>query len=174
MTATRTFGRIFINFRAQDEPGFAALLQRELSRTFGPNEVFYAGMTIRPGDDFQVRLLEGVRRAAVLLAVIGPRWLTAPHPLGGRAIDREADWIRREIAEAFANDVRVIPILVDDTEWLTNAPLPIDISALSRCQYIRLRHNDLEYDLARIVDNLREIVSGSEQLTPNSNVAPHS
>jgi hypothetical protein len=150
--------RIFINFRAVDEPGFAALLQRELSRTFGRTEVFHARTTIRPGEDFQVRLLEGVRRAAVLLAIVGPRWLTATHPSGGRALDHGSDWVRREIAEAFANDVRVIPVLIDDTDRLTNAPLPIDISALSRCQYLRLRHNDLEYDLARIVDSLRSVI----------------
>jgi len=160
MTTVRVVGRIFINFRALDEPGFAALLQRELSRAFGSNEVFYAGVTIRPGDDFQVRLLEGVRRAAVLLAVIGSRWLTTPHASGGRAIDRETDWIRREIAEAFASGVRVIPILIDDTDLLTEAPLPADISALSRCQFLRLRHNDLEHDLARIVDSLRDVLGG--------------
>jgi hypothetical protein len=165
MTIARTVARIFINFRGQDEPGFAALLQRELSRTFGRHEVFYAGTTIQPGDDFQVQLLQGVRRAAVLLAVIGPRWLAAPHPLGGRALDCDTDWVRREIAEAFASDVRVIPILVDDTERLTDAWLPTDISALSRCQYLRLRHSDLEYDLARIVDNLQAIVGGPERQT---------
>ena len=170
---TSTLGRIFINFRAQDEPGFAALLQRELSRTFGSNRVFYAGMTIRPGDDFQVRLLEGVRQAAVLLAVIGPRWLTAPHPLGGRALDRETDWIRREIAEAFANNVRVVPILVDDTERLTDTAIPTDISALARCQYLRLRHNDLEYDLMRIVENLQAIVDGPDYRLHRSDAVSH-
>ena len=153
--------QIFINFRAQDEPGFAALLQRELSRKFGRSAVFHAGTTIRPGDDFEMRLLEGVRRAAVLLAVIGPRWLTATHASGRRALDHRNDWIRREIAEAFTYDVRVIPILIDNTERLTHAALPGDIRALSRCQYLRLRHNDLEYDLARIEDNLDNIVAST-------------
>jgi TIR domain len=158
--------QIFINFRAQDEPGFAALLQRELSRTFGRSAVFHAGTTIRPGDDFEVRLLDGVRRAAVLLAVIGPRWLTAVHSPGVRLLDRDTDWVRREIAEAFAQDVRVVPILVDDTERLTNARLPSDISPLSRCQYLRLRHNDLEYDLARIVGSLVRLTGGRQPVTP--------
>jgi hypothetical protein len=54
--------------------------------------------------------------------------------------------------------VRVIPILVDDTDRLTDARLPTDISRLSRCQYLRLRHNDLEYDLACIVAGLEAVI----------------
>jgi hypothetical protein len=47
---------------------------------------------------------------------------------------------------------------VDDTDRLTDARLPTDISRLSRCQYLRLRHNDLEYDLARIVASLEAVI----------------
>lgn len=154
-------GGIFINFRKQDEPGFAALLQRELSRSFGAAAVFYASKAIRPGDDFQLGLLGGVRRSEVLIAVIGPRWLTTPHPTGGRALDHKTDWVRREIAEAFARGIRVIPILINDTERLTDATLPDDISQLTKCQYLRLRHDDLEYDLVRITTTLSEVTNAS-------------
>lgn len=147
-------GGIFINFRRQDEPGFAALLQRELCRCFGTAAVFYASTTIRPGDDFERGLLHGVRNADVLLAVVGPRWLTTPHRRGGRAIDSKTDWVRREIAEAFSNGKRVIPILINSTERLTHTTLPNDIRKLSRCQYMRLRHNDLDTDIKRIIDTL--------------------
>lgn len=139
---------VFINFRKQDEPGFAALLQRELSWRFGAATVFYASSTIRPGDDYEQALLNGVRDASVLLAVVGPRWLTA----SGHAINRRTDWVRREIAEAFSRGRTVIPVLINDTERLTNLSLPEDISRLSRCQYIRLRHDNLGYDLAKITN----------------------
>jgi hypothetical protein len=145
---------IFINFRKQDEPGFAALLQRELSRYFGATAVFYASSSIRPGDDFEAGLLDGVRRANVLVAVIGSRWLTTPHESGWRAVDHGCDWVRREIAEAFACGTRVVPILINDVERLTNVALPADISRLTKCQYLRLRHDNLEYDLSRITTEL--------------------
>lgn len=150
--------QIFINFRAQDEPGYAALLDRELSRSFGRAAVFFAGTSISPGDDFMARLDEGVRRAVVLLAVIGPRWLSATHSSGRRYLDRDDDWVRREIAQAISHDIRVIPILVGDTERLTDVPLPRDIGALSRCQYLRLRHDNVDYDLARIHDSLHRVI----------------
>jgi len=95
-----------------------------------------------------------VRSARVLLVVIGPRWLTATAPTGRRRIDDPADWIRRELAEAFTAGVRVIPVLTDQAQMPTEAELPADIAALSRCQYRRLRHHDSTADLARIVADL--------------------
>jgi hypothetical protein len=145
---------VFINFRSQDEPGFAALLQREFSRWFGAGAVFYASLTVPAGEDYELGLLHGVRQARVLVAVIGPRWLTSLDGAGVRAIDRPGDWVRREIAEAFSCGTRVIPVLVNDTGRLTGVPLPVDINRLSRCQYLRLRHEDLEHDLARIAQTV--------------------
>lgn len=147
--------QIFISFRTTDEPGFAALLYRELLQAVGPHAVFFAGTGIRPGDDFELRLIENARKATTLLAVVGSRWLAASAPSGhGRAIDDPSDWVRREIREAFSRGARVIPILVENTERLTDADLPPDIDRLRRCQYLRLRHGDLLYDIKHIVDSL--------------------
>lgn len=73
---------------------------------------------------------------------------------GGRALDRPDDWVRVEISEAFRCGVTVIPVLVGEASRLTDVPLPSDIAALARCQYLRLRADDAEYDLRRIVDEL--------------------
>jgi len=146
--------RIFINYRSGDDPGTAMLLKQELSRHFGEDNVFIDKSGIPPGNDFERELLSRVRRSDVVLAIIGPRWLTASHSTGGRAIEREDDWVRRELAEAFANGVRVVPVLVNDTARLTGATLPDDVAPLTKCQYLTLRHGTFEYDLTRIVDQL--------------------
>jgi hypothetical protein len=62
--------------------------------------------------------------------------------------------VRREIAEALRSGVRVVPILVDGAERLTNADLPAPIAQLATLQYLRFRHEDCESDLARIIDEL--------------------
>jgi len=96
-----------------------------------------------------------VRTARLLLAVIGPRWLTATDPATGRRrIDDPADWIRRELAEAFAAGVRVIPVLTDYAGLPGEADLPADIAALSRCQYRHLRRREPTTDLARVAADL--------------------
>lgn len=89
-----------------------------------------------------------------MLAVIGRRWLTVPYPSGGYALNHPTDWVCREIAEAFSQETQVIPILINDTERLTNISLPKDVSRLAKCQYLRLRHDNLDHDLARICDEV--------------------
>jgi hypothetical protein len=149
---------VFINYRTGDEDAGAALIERELSRPFGSAEVFRASKSIRPGDDFEREILMAVRRSHVLLAVIGHRWLTASDGNGGRALDRESDWIRREISEAFAHHVRVIPVLVGDIRRLDAAALPAVLQPLAKCQYVRLNYRSVDTDIGVLVTTLARLV----------------
>jgi sugar/nucleoside kinase (ribokinase family) len=148
---------VFINYRGEDSHSYGALLYTELARQFGADRVFLDCESIPAGADFVEELLGRVRSAQVLLAVIGPRWLTAADPTGRRRIDHPADWIRRELAEAFTAGVRVIPVLTEQAEIPAEANLPADIAALSRCQYRRLRRREPTADLAHIVTDLTSL-----------------
>ncbi len=147
---------VFINYRGDDSQHCAALLDRELSARFGRERVFRDCRSIPLGDDFADAILGRLRRCRVLLALVGPRWATLTDEHGRRRIDDPGDWIRREIAEAFANGVRVVPVLVDGVDLPAEADLPPDIARLSRCQYQRLSHRSDEQDVARLVDGLIE------------------
>jgi hypothetical protein len=148
---------VFINYRGEDSHSYGALLYTELARQFGKDVVFLDCESIPAGADFAEELLARVRSARVLLAVIGPRWLTATDPTGARRLDNPADWIRRELAEAFTTGVRVIPILTDQATPPRETDLPNDIAALSRCQYRHLRRREPTTDLARIVTDLTSL-----------------
>lgn len=146
---------VFINYRGEDSHSYGALLYTELERTFGEGRVFLDAESIPAGADFVEALVGHVRSARAVLAVIGPRWLTAADPTTGRRrIDDPDDWIRRELVEAFVIGVRVIPVLTDDADLPREAELPADIAALSRCQYRHLRRREPTADLARIVADL--------------------
>jgi hypothetical protein len=147
-------GGIFINYRGTDSHSYGALLHTELSRHFGSDLVFLDSESIPAGADFVEQLLGRVRQARVVLAVIGTHWLAATGPGGERRLDDPADWIRRELEEAFAAGVRVIPVLTDDAQMPTEADLPADLTPLARCQYRRLRHRDASTDLSRLVGEL--------------------
>src|SRR5262249_11761581 len=77
-------------------------------------------------------------------------WLTTADPQGRRRIDDPADWIRRELVEAFTAGVRVIPVLTDYADLPGGSDLPAEIERLARCQYRRLRHRDAAVDLDRL------------------------
>jgi hypothetical protein len=146
---------VFISYRGEDSQSYGALLYNELERRFGEDHVFLDAESIPAGADFSKELLGRVRSARVVLAVIGPCWLTATDPATGqRRIDDPDDWIRRELVEAFATGVRVIPVVTDHADLPREAELPTDIAALSRCQYRHLRHRESTADLARIVADL--------------------
>jgi O-acetyl-ADP-ribose deacetylase (regulator of RNase III) len=146
--------KVFINYRAQEQAGYAALLDRELSRRFGRDAVFRASRSVQPGSDFADEITHNLRRCAVLLAVIGPRWSATTSTSGSV----EGDWVHREIAEALAHHVRVIPILVEDAALPEWSSLPPDIAALAKCQYLRLHHRSVERDLAQVADELVRLV----------------
>jgi tetratricopeptide (TPR) repeat protein len=151
---------VFINYRGEDSYSYGALLYTELVRQFGQDRVFLDCVSIPAGADFVVELLTRLRSAPALLAVIGPHWLTATDTAGRRRIDNPEDWIRRELAAAFAGGVRVIPVLTEQIAMPAETDLPADIAPLSRCQYRRLRHHDPIADLARIVTDLAGLDPG--------------
>lgn len=145
---------LFVNYRVLEQPGYATLLHRELVQAFGQDAIFLASRSIRLGDDFAHEVFGNLRQCDVLLAVIGARWLEFGD-IGDRGTSRaDFDWVHREIAEAFRLGIRVIPVLVEDAELPDEAALPADIAALSRCQYLRLRHYSIDADLARLVSEL--------------------
>jgi hypothetical protein len=145
---------VFISYRGTDSGSYAALLYVGLSARFGGDLVFLDSESIPAGADFVEQLLLRVRQAGLLLAVIGSRWLTANAAPGRRCIDDPADWVRRELVEAFAAGVPVIPVLTDHAQLPAEADLPAELARLSRCQFRFLRYRDATADLNRLCSDL--------------------
>lgn len=145
---------VFVNYRVQEQPGYATVLHRELVQTFGEDAIFLASRSIRLGDDFVHEVFGNLRQSDVLLVVIGAHWLEFGDIGHSDAPGADFDWVHREIAEAFRLGVRVIPVLVEDADLPAEEALPDDIAALSRCQYMRLRHYSIDADLAQLVSEL--------------------
>ncbi|ONI87872.1 hypothetical protein ALI144C_08010 [Actinosynnema sp. ALI-1.44] len=146
-------GGVFINYRTGDGDWVATLLARELSARIGSANVFFASRSIGVGQDFVTQILGRLRECEVMLAVIGARWLDATDRHGSRRLSNPADWVRKEIAEAFRHGLRVIPVFLDTTASPATADLPDDLGALASCPALRLRHGD-DGDLARLLDEV--------------------
>ncbi|MGH3878561.1 MAG: TIR domain-containing protein [Actinophytocola sp.] len=154
---------VFVNYRVQEDPGYATLLHRELSEHFGPENVFLASQSIEAGDDFVREVFTRLRECEVLLALIGPRWAEVI----GR--DGAVDWVRREIAEALAGGILVVPVLIENADLPRESTLPADIARLSRCQAVRLRHYSFDADLAALVDKLRRVAPALQERPDRAN-----
>lgn len=144
---------VFINYRTGDGDEAAALVERALSERFGKERIFRAARSILPGESFSDALLDGVRRSVVLLAIMGADWVRDPR------LRDENDWVRREILEAYAHGVRVIPVLKGrKAERLNAADLPPELARLANVQSLRLDTRDNGADLKRIGDELADLV----------------
>ncbi|GAA3205704.1 toll/interleukin-1 receptor domain-containing protein [Actinocorallia longicatena] len=131
---------IFINYRVGETAQIARLLYERLARIFGPGEVFFASENLLPGHRFDVPILDAVRSSEVLLAVIGPHWQDAPDASGSPRLHAEDDWVRREITEALALSIPVIPVLVDGAPSPHPDSLPPDLRPLPDLHHVRLGH----------------------------------
>jgi hypothetical protein len=146
---------VFISYRgAADSMYAASLLYAELSHALGTDHVFLDSESIAPGVDFVQTLMDRVRGARVVLAVIGPYWLAPVGVVGRRCIDDPRDWVRRELVAAFDAGVPVIPILTDNARMPTEAELPADLAQLGRAQYARLRQRHAQADIAWLLARL--------------------
>ncbi|WP_168221154.1 toll/interleukin-1 receptor domain-containing protein [Actinomadura sp. WMMA1423] len=154
--------RFFVNYRSGDTEHVAALVERELSSRFGTEVFFRASKSIPAGDDFTQVLRRAVRQSDALLSFIGPHWWDTDGD-GRRKIDRDDDWPRLEIAEAFRHGVRVIPILVGAVDPPRARDLPADLARLAVCQYVRLGHRNQDADMDLLVAQLMKLVPELEE-----------
>ena len=166
---------VFINYRTGDGDEAAAMVEKVLSERFGKERVFRAARSIAPGSPYPETLLNAVRKSAILLAVIGAEWSHYPQ------LRDESDWVRREILEAYACGIRIIPVLKGrKTDRLKAAELPAELARLADLQSLRLDMRENEADLVRIGDELAALVPSLQAAdrmasrSPESAMAPNS
>lgn len=149
---------VFINYRTAGGTEEIMRLDDELRGRLGDDAVFRDHRSLTAGDDYAGKLIECVRAARVLLAVIGRRWEDTYDADGRRLVDDSSDWVRREIAEAFRAGVFVVPVIVGVRDGLIREELPEEIRRLADLQFMHLRHRSTDADVKNFVDDLFEQV----------------
>jgi hypothetical protein len=147
-------GKIFINYRRGDEPGFTHALLGRLEHAFPAERLFIDVDNIPPGEDF-VRVLESqVAQCDALLAVIGNGWLDATDERGSRRLDDPNDFVRIEIESALKQGKRVIPVLVHEARMPRPDELPEAIRPLATRNAVRLTHERFRADVQGLIKAL--------------------
>jgi TIR domain len=90
-------GRIFISYRRQETAWPTGRLYDLLVEHFPAEEVFKDVDNIEPGEDFVERITAAVGSCDVLLALIGPQWLTMADENGQRRLNNPEDYVRLEL-----------------------------------------------------------------------------
>jgi hypothetical protein len=156
-------GGIFINYRAVDNPLGAAAIHDALARRFGADRVFRDSVSLAAGVRYPTAIRDALVNADLVVSVIGPRWLQLlDDRTGMRLIDREYDWVRRELAWAFELRIAVLPVLLKDTPEQAVLPrpseLPPDIEQLALIQAFPVSQQRFGEDLDRLTTVLLRLV----------------
>ena len=125
--------------------------------------------TIEPGLDFAEEVTRAVAACQVLVAVIGPAWLTAADGRGRRRLDDPGDFVRLEIKTALARGVRVIPVLARGAMMPGEDDLPENLAGLARRNALFIRHESFRFDAGRLVaaiEGVLDVTSGAVDQSP--------
>jgi TIR domain len=157
-------GKIFINYRRGDEPGFTQALLGRLEQSFPAERLFIDVDNIPPGEDFVHVLESQVAQCDTLLAVIGKGWLDATDERGNRRLDDPNDFVRIEIESALSQGKRVIPVLVHDARMPRPDELPDSLRPLATRNAVRLTHERFRADTQGLVKALQQTLEEIDAL----------
>lgn len=156
-------GGVFINYRVVDNPLGAAGIHNALATRFGSGKVFRDCVSLEAGSHYPAAIREALAGSDVLVSIIGPMWLTLTDGgTGARLIDREHDWVRRELVWAHDSDIPVVPVLLTNTPTDATQPtvddLPSDLRWFAYLQPLRFSQHSFDTDVVRLAARLTTLV----------------
>lgn len=146
---------IFLSYRRQDSSSATGRLADRLEEHFGAGRVFRDHQSINPGEDFTEAIRRAVSTSTVMLAIIGPDWLTAQGSDGRRRLDQPTDFVRQEIETALQAHVPVIPVLVEGAQMPSREALPKSIGELWRINAVELSESRWHFDTDTLMRTLQ-------------------
>jgi hypothetical protein len=155
---------IAISYRREDTAGDYWSNLRPTPSYIQPRSSVHGFRQYSVRSRFSTHISESLDRCDTLLVVIGPRWLGVA-PDGSRRIDDPTDFVRREVAQALARNIRVIPLLIDRTEMPSGNSLPEDVKTLAFRNALRVDSDaDFHHHINRLCSSLQS-TPGSSTLT---------
>jgi pterin-4a-carbinolamine dehydratase len=128
-------GLAFINYRRDETSQIAQALYMQLKESFGAGQLFLDVNSIRIGEEWPNRIKHKLETATVVLALIGPGWLTTMNKHGKRRIDDPSDWVRKELVYAIEKKTPIVPIVINHKQNLPDAAgLPPKLRSLNLAQ----------------------------------------
>lgn len=154
--------RIFLSYRTKDGWAPAELLYERLVERFGSENVFLDARELQPGMKWEDEIKSHRASCDVILALIGPQWVSMLKARDHEAIvDPAEDYMRSEIEYALKPDsgIRVIPVLMGDDVPFAGEVLPRSLQPLTKIEVARVRQKQLDEDVAHLISRLETIAS---------------
>jgi formylglycine-generating enzyme required for sulfatase activity len=142
--------KVFISYRRDDTEYAADRIKRALE-SGGGFEVIVDRDSLRGGQRYREALQQWIAQCEVLLALIGPHWLSMKEPqTGQRRIDDPDDFVRMEIREGLKLN-KVIPVTVSRALLPRKEDLPDDLKDLPGRQAEAIDIKTFDADMQRLI-----------------------
>jgi len=155
-------GRIFISYRRADSQFAAGRIYDRLVVHFGGEAIFMDVEAIDGGMDFVKVLEDAVQSCDVVLVVIGKQWLNVRDERGERRLDNPEDFVRIEVAVALDREIRVIPVLVENSGMPRSIELPKNLKSLARRNALQVNHRSFHADANRLIAHVERALEAAE------------
>ena len=140
----------FISYRRKDTAPTAGRLYDRLRNEFGKENLFMDVDTISAGMDFVDAIEQAIKKADVLLVLLGDKWLSGDNSGATNLLQDPDDYVRKEITAALSNHKHIVPLLIDGAEMPT-AVLPDELKPFGQCHALKLSNSQFDSDF----DSLR-------------------
>ncbi|HEV7126038.1 MAG TPA: hypothetical protein VGN32_01200, partial [Ktedonobacterales bacterium] len=108
------------------------------------------------GVNFVKKIHEEIGQCAVMLVVVGPRWVDIAHN-GVRRLEDPDDYVRLEIKSALDAEMCVIPVLVEEASMPQAAQLPEALRNFAVMNAMHVRYaRDFDIDIGYLVEAIEE------------------
>lgn len=144
--------RIFVSYRRDDGRDMAARIRDRLVKSFGSDGVFMDVSNLVPGQNFHDELTTALDETDVMVAVIGPDWLSI---YASRKTTGRHDYAAAEIAGALQRGLTIIPVLLDKAELPAHSDLGEDIADFVNRQAMRVTFTEFDLMVPALPDAIR-------------------
>ena len=142
---------IFISYRRADSASMAGRIRERLVEGLPGRPVFLDVQSIELGSDFETSIETELRRSSVMLVLIGANWMGGDGGTGRSRLFDPEDCVRREIAWAQREGLRIIPVLIDDTKMPDPVSLPEEIDAFATKNAAEVRNSRFDDDVVHLL-----------------------
>ena len=152
---------VFISYRREDTGEYWARRIAEIfGREFGGHQVYFDVASIGIGKDFRQEIQDYIRKADVVVVVMGRDFFAMNCKTGKRRIDEVDDPVRLEVKTALGQKKLTLPVLTDCATQPAPAEFPEDIRELAYNNFFELNTLD---DLDNLVSHLEPHIQGGAE-----------
>ena len=156
---------IYISYRRVDTSGISGRIQDHLGVAFGEENVFLDVNSIPGGAKWMKFIERKISQSAVVLAIIGPGWLTVTENDGSSPrLRNPVDPLRHELEYAHKKRRPVIPVCINETPVPTQDQLPESLRWLPGLHAQRIYDSDFDYGISGLIKALEH--QGLQQISP--------